>query len=124
MQDKNLGVIPGNATLGRPRVTTRSASTAAAAERARTRVMPLERARERARSVARTAATRPAVRTPGRPAAKPGLRPPARLMDRDRGRANLAERERAKPVSKLAAERSRTPGKAPLAKKMISPGGS
>ncbi|CAL8296963.1 unnamed protein product [Boreogadus saida] len=122
-QDKNLGMIPGNATLGRPRVTTRSASTAAAAERARTRVMPLERARERARSAARTAAARPAVRTPGRPAAKPGLRPPAaRLMDR--GRASPLERERAKPVSKLAAERSRTPGKAPLAKKMISPGSS
>ncbi|CAL8358848.1 unnamed protein product [Lota lota] len=135
-QDNSSGVIPGNATLGRPRVTTRSASTAAAAERARTRVMPLERARERARSAARTAATRPAARTPGRPAArtpgrpaartpaKPALRPPARPVERDRGRANLAERERAKPVTKLAMERSRTLAKAPLAKKMISPGSS
>ncbi|KAG7276741.1 hypothetical protein CRUP_030358 [Coryphaenoides rupestris] len=119
-QDKSSGMIPGNASPGRPRVTTRSASTAAAAERARTRVMPLERARERAR----VAATRPAARTPGRPAAKPAGRPAARPAVRDRGRASLVERERAKPGSKLAAERGRTPGKPPSARKMISPGGS
>ncbi|KAK0137109.1 Zinc finger C3H1 domain-containing protein [Merluccius polli] len=130
-QDKSSGVIPGNASPGRPRVTTRSASTAAAAERARTRVMPLERARERARSAARTpgrpaarTAGRPAARTAGRPAAKPAVRPAVRPIERDRGRLNLAERERAKPVSKAAAERGRTPAKAPMAKKMISPGSS
>ncbi|KAK9516050.1 hypothetical protein VZT92_024012 [Zoarces viviparus] len=77
----------------RQRVTTRSASAAAAAERNRTRSKPLDRDRDRTKTV-------------------------PRLPDRDRERPKASP----KPGPKAPLERGRGPGKAHMAKKMISPG--
>ncbi|XP_040894448.1 zinc finger C3H1 domain-containing protein-like isoform X2 [Toxotes jaculatrix] len=95
------GPGPGAAPPSRQRVTTRSASSAAAAaaaaERNRTRSKLLERDRDRP---------------------KTGPRPPdrERLPERDR------PKQSPKPGPKAPLDRSRTPGKPHMAKKMISPG--
>lgn len=97
VQERSSSSNPKAPTPGRARVTTRSASSAAAADRNRARSKPLNRDRDRA---------------------KTGPRP----TDRDR----LPERDRPKqspkPVSKAAQERGRTPGKPHVTKKMNSPG--
>lgn len=96
-QEKTFSSGPGAAPPSRQRVTTRSASTAAALERSRTRSKALERDRDRAKAGARS-------------------------QERDRDRPNAPERERPKPGPKSPLERARTPAKSHQGKKVINPG--
>ncbi|XP_076027107.1 zinc finger C3H1 domain-containing protein-like, partial [Genypterus blacodes] len=97
-QEKTSSAGPAAvAPPSRQRVTTRSASSAAALERSRTRSKPLERDRDRPKAGARS-------------------------QERDRDRPNVPDRERPKPGPKSPLERGRTPAKPHQGKKLISPG--
>ncbi|KAM9854581.1 zinc finger C3H1 domain-containing protein [Aulostomus maculatus] len=85
-QDKNLASCPAAAAPSRQRVTTRSATAAAMADRNRTRSKPLEQERDRSK-----AGTRPAARDRPKQSPKPG---PRVALERGRtaGKAHMTKK--------------------------------